>query len=275
LGRAIKVLTILLTYVLLSKAGELKACYRAYLFFMPVAETCINYREEREILHTESWVRTINIGKLVKRVYNRGSAKIDLKLLEPKHFVYYQEEGEFKRYQEYIFNNGKIRVIEVKYKGLTEEVERQEEKLYDYKGFVDPYTASLILYRESTVKDKGTVKMFYDDREYWLPYAVVGRETLKTPAGIFNTRVVEVQPNIETKGLLKPKGKWILWIDESTDLPIRMELKFVIGSASARIERIEGDRDILRRTLTVKRLGQSPQKVTSSTLWELPPSLSL
>lgn len=249
MDRAIKSLAVLLSLFSLSFSQELKVCYRAYLFFLPVAETCITYKQENNNLKTESFVRTINVGKLVKRVYNRGGATIILPDLKPKHFVYYQEEGEFKRYQEYSFNNHRIRVREIKYIKLSDEVEKKEEKEYEYRGFVDPYTAGLILYRDSSKVGQGMVKMFYDDKEYFLPYSVKGIEMVETPLGEFKTRKIEVYPNIETKGLLKPKGLWYLWIDEETNMPVRMELKFVIGSASARVERIEGDRYLLKRLL--------------------------
>jgi len=230
----------------LAFSQELKACYRAYFLFMPVAETCITYSKDSNILSSESFVKTINVGKLVKRVYNKGRAQTLLPDLEPKYFYYYQEEGEFKREQEYVFTDKSIKVKEVKHKGLSQEVEKSEEKEYRYKGFVDPYTAALILYRDSAKTNKGTVKMFYDDKEYWLPYGVVAKERVEVPAGVFETRVVEVYPNIETKGLLKPKGRWYLWIDEKTNLPVQMALKFVIGSVTAKLEKLEGDKNLLK-----------------------------
>lgn len=253
MGRAVKVSAVLLGLAEIALASELKACYRAYLFYMPAAETCITYRLEGKNLRVSSFVRTVNVGKLVKRVYNRGSATVGLPELEPRYFSYYQEEGDFKRYQEYRFEEGKIKVLEIKYVELTDKIERREEKEYRYRGFVDPYTASLMLYRDSARTDKGTVKMFYDDKEYWIPYSVVGRERVETPAGSFLARKLEVYPNIETKGLLKPKGKWYLWIDEESNLPVRMDLKFVIGSAYARLEKIEGDINLLKTILAVKK----------------------
>ena len=77
MDRAIKTFAVLLGLSSLSFSQELKACYRAYLFFFPVAETCITYKQENNHLKTESFVRTINIGKLVKRVYNRGGGARD------------------------------------------------------------------------------------------------------------------------------------------------------------------------------------------------------
>lgn len=251
--RTVKTYAILLVLISIPLAKELKACYRAYLSLFPVAETCISYKTEGNTLKTESFVKTINIGKMVKRVYNRGGATVGLPDLKPIHFVYYQEEGEFKRYQEYKFTESKILVTEIKYAKLSDEIEKKEEKEYQYRGYVDPYTASLLLYRESERVEKGTIKMFYDDKEYLLPYSVKGVERIETPLGEFNTRKIEVYPNIETKGLLRPKGVWYLWIDQETNIPIRMSLKFLIGSAWARIERIEGERNLLKNNLSSKR----------------------
>lgn len=246
MDRGAKVFAILLTLSSLAFSQELRACYKAYLFFLPVAETCITYSKNGKTLNSESFVRTINVGKLVKRVYNKGRAQTLLPDMEPKYFYYYQEEGEFKREQEYVFTGKSIKVKEIKYKGLSQEVEKREEKEYKYEGFVDPYTAGLMLYRDSAKFDKGTIKMFYDDKEYWLPFGVISKERVEVPAGVFETRVVEVHPNIETKGLLKPKGRWYLWIDEKTNLPVKMALKFVIGSATVKLEKIEGDTNILK-----------------------------
>jgi len=244
-----KSLLFLLLLPILSFSNELTACYKAYLFFFPVAESCITYQEKGDTLRVSSLVRTINVGKLVKRVYNRGEALIDKNTLNPISFKYYQEEGEFKRYQEYNFRKGKIYTKEVKYKKLTNEVEKEEEKVYEQEGYLEPYSASLKLYKDSATNKYGTLFMFYDDKKYKIPYSVIGKEELNTDIGSFKTRVIEVSPNVETKGLLKPKGKWYLWIDEDTYLPVKMKLGFVIGSATAVITKIEGDKTLLRRVL--------------------------
>ncbi len=232
-----------------SFANKLTACYKAYFVFLPVAETCITYEDRGKELYVSSVVRTINVGKLVKRVYNRGQAVIEKATLQPISFKYYQEEGEFKRYQEYTFKDGKIYVKEVKYKKLTDQIEKSEEKVYQEAGYVEPYTASLLLYRDSAVKNHGNILMFYDDKRYVIPYSVLKRDSIDTDLGTFNTRMIEVYPNIETKGLLKPRGKWHLWIDEDMYLPIRMSLSFVIGSVNAVITSVSGDRDLLRKVL--------------------------
>ncbi|MDW8237047.1 MAG: DUF3108 domain-containing protein [Aquificaceae bacterium] len=234
-----------LLFVASASASELKACYRAFLGFLPVAETCISYKLKGALLHVESVVKTVNVGKIAKRVNNKGSSSILLDGLEPKTFEYYQEEGTFKRYQRYQFEGNKIQTLEIEYEGLSEKAESTEEKTFEYRGFVDPYTASLRLYKDLQKAERGDIKIFYDQKEYTVPYNVVLNEQVKTPAGTFNTKVVEVSPAIKTKGLLKPRGNWRLWIDKRTNLPVRMDLTFAIGSVSARLETLEGNQELL------------------------------
>jgi hypothetical protein len=54
---------------------------------------------------------------------------------------------------------------------------------------------------------------------------------------------------VETKGLLRPKGRWKLWIEKSNLFPVRMQLFFVLGSVRALLEEVKGDRDLLRKVL--------------------------
>jgi hypothetical protein len=91
--------------------------------------------------------------------------------------------------------------------------------------------------------------MFYDDKKYHIPYKVVGEEEIKVPAGNYYARVVDVSPNVETKGLLRPKGKWKLWIEKDNLFPVRMQLFFVLGSVRALLEEVRGDKDLLRKVL--------------------------
>ncbi|WP_448587833.1 DUF3108 domain-containing protein [Thermocrinis sp.] len=225
-------------------ASELTLCYKAYFSFIPVARTCITYAQETDQLKVSSWVRTISVGGLVKRVYNHGYATVQIEGLKPLEFFYHQEEGGFKRRQHYLFKNSKIQVKETHYIELTDEVERVEERVYSYEGYPDPYTASLILYKNSS--QNGSIKMFYDDKKYQIPYFVVGEEDM----GSYHARVVEVKPNIKTKGLLKPRGNWRLWLDKEHLFPVKMQLLFVIGSVRAVLEEVRGDKELLRRVLS-------------------------
>jgi len=78
---------------------------------------------------------------------------------------------------------------------------------------------------------------------------VAGEEEIKVPAGNYYARVVDVSPNVETRGLLRPKGRWKLWIEKDNLFPVRMQLFFVLGSVRALLEEVKGDRELLRKVL--------------------------
>ena len=254
MDRGLKGLLLLIFLPLLSFSQELTACYKAYFTFLPVAQTCITYTYNNSTASAKSWVKTINVGKIVKRVYNHGVSHmvVDNSEIKPKLFQYHQEEGTFKRYQEYRFENGKIHTKEIHYVELSDTIERQENNVFEYKNSPDPYIAALVLYKESAFKNSGSISMFYDGKYYAIPYRVIGDEKVNTKAGEFEAQVLEVQPKVHTKGLLRPKGAWLLWIDKHTRLPIRMQLSFVIGSVRADLEKVEGDRETLKRMFVKK-----------------------
>ncbi len=241
----------IILFPLFSFSRDLTACYKTYYLFLPVAKTCITYTIENKNIYAKSWVRTINVGKIVKRVYNKGESHMTVEeSLMPRLFRYQQEEGTFKRDQEYKFEKGKIYVTEIKYVDLSNEIEKKTESVYIYQNSPDPYMASLVLFKESLNKDSGFVSMFYDEKYYKIPFKVIKKEEiLQTDIGTFKTRLVEVQPNIHTKGLLKPTGNWRLWIDNDTNLLVKMQLSFVIGNVTASLEEIKGDRNVLSQII--------------------------
>jgi len=62
----------------------------------------------------------------------------------------------------------------------------------------------------------------------------------------YSTWKVLLIPEIETKGLLKPKGKWLVWVDKETNIPVKLSIKFTIGSADVVLEKSEGDLNLFK-----------------------------
>ncbi len=208
-----------------------------------MARSCISYKINGGILEIKSFIETVGVGKLAHKVNNKGGAKIKLGSLHPEHFFFHQEEGEFKRSMVYYFNeeDNSIRMKVTKYRGLTDEVERFVDETHSYDGYMDPFTASIDLYTEVGARKKGYLKIFYDGRKYKIPYFVVGEEMIDGR----EVWLVEVDPGIKTEGLMKPKGKWYLWIDKRRRLPLKMELEFTLGSTLVELESIRGREDII------------------------------
>lgn len=204
-----------------------------------VGESCIEYKEDGDNINVTSFMRTVNIGSLARRVEDKGEAIIDKKGLKPISFKFHQEEGRFKRYQEYQFLEGKIFVREIKFKKLTDNIEKDEKKVYVSKEYGDPYTVALHLFTNVASNRKGVLKLFYDDKFYNIPYTVLKEETISVSSTKYDTYKVLVKPYIQGRGLLKPKGDWILWIDKSSRMPVKMSVGFIIGSVNVIIETLK------------------------------------
>ncbi len=215
------------------------ACYRVEVFFFKVGESCISFKEEGDLIFVKSFMRTVNIGSLAKRVNDEGEAIIERTTLKPRFFKFYQEEGRFKRYQEYKYLDDKIHVRETKYVDLTDKIERDEKKVYEQKGYSDPYATALFLFEHIGEEQSGVLRLFYDDRYYNVPYSIVKEEDITVDETDFNTYKVLVKTNVRGKGLLKPKGNWYLWIDKKTRMPVKMNVGFLIGSVNVIMEELK------------------------------------
>jgi len=62
---------------------------------------------------------------------------------------------------------------------------------------------------------------------------------------MYDTWKVLLVPKVETKGLLKPKGKWFIWVDKETNIPVKLRINFTIGSVTAYLKKLEGDVNFL------------------------------
>ena len=62
-----------------------------------------------------------------------------------------------------------------------------------------------------------------------LEVRVLGRETVKTPAGVFNC--VAIEPILKAGGIFKNKGRLVIWLtDDERRMPVLMRSKVAIGS---------------------------------------------
>lgn len=220
-------------------AINVSACYRVEILFFKVGESCISFQEENDIVSVKSFMRTVNIGSLAKRVEDKGEGIIKKGSLKPMLFKFYQEEGKFKRYQEYKYIDDKIHVRETKYVGLSDKIEKDEKKVYLYNNFGDPYAVAMYLFENIDKNKSGTLRLFYDDKYYHVPFSIQKEENISIDDIRYDTYKVIVKPNIQGKGLLKPKGDWILWIDKKSRLPVKMSVSFIIGSVNVLVESLK------------------------------------
>ncbi len=243
---------LLLVFIpLMSYSGSLETCYRVFVLFLPVAESCVAYKQEGEKLTISSWVKTIVIGKIVHRVHNWG--KSELEGFKPVYFELFQREGEYERDHYYHFNRKGVDYSIILF---NDDEEREEIKRGFYESSVflyDPFSASLALYLDTPNTRGGYIQLFYDEKIQNISYRTTGEEVIKVNGIEYSTWKVVLIPEIETKGTLKPRGKWLIWIDRVSLIPVRFEIKFNIGSAKVYLTSVRGDRKLLRTLKVLKR----------------------
>ncbi len=215
---------------------KLTACYKAYFFILPVAESCITYRYEEKLLRIESFIKTTSIGGIFYKIDNFGVSLLKEDLSEYDFFLL-QEEGGYKRDIYYHKRDGKLHMFITRYnEGSVSDV---YYGIYYPGEALDPISASIFIYCSSFKRKSGYVRLFYDGRVYKIPFFVIGEED-----GLL---LVELTPKIYTKGIIKPSGRWLLWLDKEMKIPVKMELEFTLGSAFVELEHIKGNRKVLRR----------------------------
>lgn len=218
------------------QARNVTACYDVELFFLKVGESCITFRDDKETVSVSSFMRTVNIGSLAKRINDKGEGVVGKAGYKARLFRFHQEEGQFKRYQEYNFVNNKVYVRETRYKGLSDVIIKDERKEYEANDYLDPYAAALYLFENIEKNQNGTIKLFYDDRFYNIPYWRLKKEETIIDGVRYETYKVLIKPYIQGKGLLKPKGDWYLWVDRQSKMPIKMRVGFIIGGVDVLIK---------------------------------------
>src|SRR5687768_92343 len=173
----------------------------------------------REAWHTRF---TVKGGIPFYKVNDRLESWIDTRTFESLRFVQDLEEG--RRDKERTFE------IYPERGTFTEKGEVEHAPSVD-----DPLDDAAFLYFVRTIPLE--VGKTYDFNRYFRPdrnpvqIRVVRKETVKVPAGTFNTIVI--QPIIKSKGIFSEKGHAEMWLtDDSRRLLVQMKSNLSIGSLS-------------------------------------------
>ena len=232
-------IALLLPLITLSK--ELETCYKVYFWFFPVAESCVEYSLNGKKLRIKSWAKTIVVGRLVKRVNSWGESTLEG--LKPVSFALFQREGSFIRDHIYFFKRHGIDYKIVRHKRGKEEV---KEGFFESSVYLfDPFSTSLLIYIDTPNYEGSTINVFYDEKIQNVRYRTVGEGTIEVLGKDYPTWKVLLVPEIDTKGMLKPRGKWFAWIDKNTNIPVKLRVSFTIGSAEVLLYKVRGEEKLL------------------------------
>ena len=140
-------------------------------------------------------------------------------------YVVHQEEGTYRSDKEIIFDYVKRKATFTK---------NGEVSMYDIPAFV---TDSLSAYyylrtKELTVGKPITIDVFEDKKLWQVEVQILGKETIETPVGTFETFLTK--PLLKFEGIFQRKGDVYIWItDDGRKMPVRMKSKVAIGSINA------------------------------------------
>ncbi len=224
-----KIYIFLVFFFSFSFARDLTTCYTGYYIIFPLVENCITYSNGKITANAYS----TPLGSLFRQVkYNGYSHYANKNGIKSILFYFVQIEGAHKWIHTYKFTKDYILFEKKEYK-LTEKgykYKKTIKKRIQNNGYLDPFTSSIYLYNQIFRKKDGILKIFYDGKGYNVPFKVLNEEKLKILKSKYDTIKVNLHPDFDTKGLLRPTGNWYLWVDKNLKVPVKMELEFTIGS---------------------------------------------
>lgn len=143
------------------------------------------------------------------------------------------KEGGYKRDKEVTFDltGGKITSQDF--------IKKTTQSIDISADFVDPLTGIYILRdRELEIGRSEFIKV-YDTEKFWdVEIQVLRKQTVKTPAGTFDTIVV--CPLLQSEGIFKKSGPVEIFItDDERKIPVRMLTKVSIGTVIAELIEIK------------------------------------
>jgi hypothetical protein len=111
---------------------------------------------------------------------------------------------------------------------------------YDVPGPVQDALSSFYLTRFQALPIGGRIGFDYHASRRTAPMEVrvLGRETVKTPAGRFKCVVLE--PLLKAGGIFKNKGRLVIWLtDDDRRIPVLMRSKVMIGSVKVVLQEVK------------------------------------
>ncbi len=128
----------------------------------------------------------------------------------------------------------KVTYDQVAEKVILKNIKKQEIKEFDLKGELHDPVSALYRIRSIEVKEGKPihVRVFDNGKTYELEVKVLRKETIRVPAGTFDT--VVIKPMLKSEGIFLRKGDVYIWLtDDDRKIPVMMKSKIAIGSVVA------------------------------------------
>jgi hypothetical protein len=155
------------------------------------------------------------------KVRDRYESYFDAGNLKPLKFIRNVNEGDYKKYEEVVFDhNNKIAITKKGIIKIPHQVQDVVSSLY-YARNID--------FNNYKPGDKIPFNMFLDNEIYSMYIRYMGREKVKTKYGSFNA--IKIKPLLLKGQTFNGGEKMTIWItDDPNHIPVRIESPIIVGS---------------------------------------------
>ena len=155
-----------------------------------------------------------------------------------RYFHMEKQEGSIKEREKITFDYSPARMVAVYEMGNPDGARIRNVPV---PGACHDPLSCLYYLRRTPLKLGGTVKMLVNtERRNWeLKVKVVRREVVEIPCLGEEIQCLVVEPEMQFRGIFERKGKMLVWLEENTHVPVRMDVEAPIGAVQVFLSKAE------------------------------------
>ena len=175
----------------------------------------------RPVYHITGEGKTNSSYDWIYKVRDKYETYVDTSTMQPLKFICNVNEGGYKKYQNVTFNKTANTAI------TTNGVFKVPSCIQDVVSSM--YYARNVDFSQLRPDDRIPFSMFLDNEVYNMYIRYVGKETIKTRYGKFNT--VKIKPLLLKGSIFEGGENMTVWVtDDPNHIPVRVESPLVVGN---------------------------------------------
>lgn len=180
----------------------------------------------RDVYHIVSTAQSNDFISLFYPVDDRIESYMDVEGLYSHYIKVKQHQGKRRREKTIVFD-------QIQHRAVLHRNDRQE--VFEIPPRVHDSLSSLYFFRTKYPLEVGSsvfIDVHESQKNWQLEIRVLGKETVETPVGTFDT--IKVQAMVRYEGIFMDRGDVFIWFtDDPKRIPVMMKSKIKIGSIAA------------------------------------------
>ena len=205
----------------------------------------IQYRNNRPCYKVDVYGKSVGVFDLITRINDNWGTYIDTAAIIPHRFYRNIEEGRYRKYEIVDFDHQIDEATTITLDKKTKEPRTTTKaKVPDnVQDMVSGYYFMRTLdFSKMTKGQVITVDAFFDEERFDFKIRYMGRQSLRTKLGRFNTIVL--QPIMPENSLFKWEDAIKVWLsDDINKIPLKIKASLFVGAVEIDIKRIIGARN--------------------------------